>query len=184
MSDLAAATSRGGETADPIQIRIKTMDENTFMLDVTLTTKVAEVKELIVVRCGAASWHTSTSHHAHAHARSGAPPFERRQNQTSIPPERQRLLFRGQAMKDASTLGEHHVDDGHTLLLIARPENLPVQPSPVTAPRAGPFGAGPSLFGVGVVGLFCMLPGDSRKAGVRAGAWNWCDCGGVIVVVV
>ena len=57
-----------------------------------------------------------------------------------MPVERQRLLFRGRLMKDNDALSKHHVEDGHTLLLIARPatQTSSVPPSPVTGPADAP----------------------------------------------
>ena len=62
------------------------------------------------------------------------------QEHTNVPVERQRLLFRGRLMKDNDALSKHHVEDGHTLLLIARPatQTSSVPPSPVTGPADAP----------------------------------------------
>lgn len=68
-----------------------------------------------------------------------------------MPVERQRLIFRGRLMKDSDELSKHHVEDGHTLLLIARPatQASTVPPSPVTGPADAP---GTPVSGAGVGG--------------------------------
>lgn len=54
------------------------------------------------------------------------------QTKTSVPTERQRLLFRGRMLRNAEPLSSYSVQDGHTLLLAARPVDLPM--SPLRAP--------------------------------------------------
>lgn len=76
-----------------------------------------------------------------------------KQEHTTLPVSRQRLLFRGQLMKNADSLDTLHVDDGDTLLLIARPVAAPVQPSPVTMPQPENAHVSAELCACGLRGL-------------------------------
>ncbi|XP_020093452.1 large proline-rich protein bag6 isoform X1 [Ananas comosus] len=52
---------------------------------------------------------------------------------TGVPMDQQRLIFRGKVLKDDHLLSEYHVEDGHTLHLVAR---QPAQPQRPTEPGA------------------------------------------------
>ncbi|KAK9836454.1 hypothetical protein WJX74_000867 [Apatococcus lobatus] len=58
----------------------------------------------------------------------------RLQEETHIPVERQRLIFRGRALLDNQRLMEQHVEDGHTLHLVERPVNQAQPSGPQTSP--------------------------------------------------
>lgn len=49
-------------------------------------------------------------------------------NAIGIPVEQQRLIFRGRVLKDDHLLSEYHLEDGHTLHLVAR-QPVPAQPA-------------------------------------------------------
>ncbi|KAI3994582.1 hypothetical protein MKX01_028326 [Papaver californicum] len=51
-----------------------------------------------------------------------------------VPVEQQRLIFRGKVLKDNQCLSEYHVEDGHTLHLVAR---QPVQPQTSSGTTSG-----------------------------------------------
>ncbi|XP_043709477.1 ubiquitin-like domain-containing protein CIP73 isoform X1 [Telopea speciosissima] len=52
-------------------------------------------------------------------------------NAIGVPVEQQRLIFRGKVLKDDHLLSEYHLEDGHTLHLVAR-QPAQSQPSPGT----------------------------------------------------
>ena len=43
------------------------------------------------------------------------------QNSTSIPEDRQRLIYRGRVLQDQSPLNEYKIEDGHTVHMVAKP---------------------------------------------------------------
>ena len=42
---------------------------------------------------------------------------------TNISEDRQRLIYRGRVLTDGSTIAEYHIENGHTIQFVARPEN-------------------------------------------------------------
>ncbi|XP_042393874.1 large proline-rich protein bag6-like isoform X1 [Zingiber officinale] len=48
-------------------------------------------------------------------------------NVSGIPVEQQRLIFRGKVLKDDQLLSDYHLEDGHTLHLVARPDEAQTQ---------------------------------------------------------
>lgn len=45
-------------------------------------------------------------------------------NSTSIEEERQRLIYRGRVLSDESELKDYNIENGHTIHMVARPENF------------------------------------------------------------
>ncbi len=70
---------------------------------------------------------------------------------TSIGSDRQRLIYRGRVLKDEDVVGDYHIEEGHTVHMVARPENyreLQQQssaPEPARQPPALPFSLGQVL---------------------------------------
>ncbi|KAG9398168.1 hypothetical protein AC1031_014966 [Aphanomyces cochlioides] len=48
------------------------------------------------------------------------------QSSSLVPPARQRLIYRGKLLRDNDILSTYNVQDGHTVHMVARPENIPV----------------------------------------------------------
>ncbi|EQC36912.1 hypothetical protein, variant [Saprolegnia diclina VS20] len=76
-----------------IEIRIKTLNDHSFALQVRPAIAVSELKEML-------------------------------RTTTQVPEHRQRLIYRGKLMKDADQLAAYNVEDGHTLHLVAKPEQI------------------------------------------------------------
>ncbi|KDO32968.1 hypothetical protein SPRG_02660 [Saprolegnia parasitica CBS 223.65] len=76
-----------------IEIRIKTLNDHSFALQVRPGIAVSELKAML-------------------------------QTTTQVPEHRQRLIYRGKLMKDADQLAAYNVEDGHTLHLVAKPEQI------------------------------------------------------------
>ncbi|XP_072962723.1 ubiquitin-like domain-containing protein CIP73 isoform X2 [Typha angustifolia] len=89
------STSQGDVAKDPettIEIKIKTLDSQTYTLRVNKRVPVPLLKEQIASVTGVVS-------------------------------EQQRLISRGKVLKDDELLSAYHVEDGHTLHLVARQPN-------------------------------------------------------------
>ncbi|RQM19814.1 hypothetical protein B5M09_011126 [Aphanomyces astaci] len=49
------------------------------------------------------------------------------QGTTSVPPQRQRLIYRGKLLRDGDLLSAYNVEDGHMVHMVARPERAQQQ---------------------------------------------------------
>ncbi|CAK4068014.1 unnamed protein product [Aphanomyces euteiches] len=55
------------------------------------------------------------------------------QTSSLVPPARQRLIYRGKLLRDNDILSTYNVQDGHTVHMVARPENIPVPSASTSA---------------------------------------------------
>ncbi|OQS06218.1 ubiquitin family protein [Thraustotheca clavata] len=76
-----------------MELRIKTLNEQSFCVCVGRTMTVRELKGLLLPT-------------------------------TQVPEHRQRLIYRGKLLKDADLLSSYNVEDGHTLHMVAKPEQI------------------------------------------------------------
>ncbi|ETV96824.1 hypothetical protein H310_10115 [Aphanomyces invadans] len=63
------------------------------------------------------------------------------QTTTAVPPQRQRLIYRGKLLRDGDLLSAYNVEDGHTVHMVARPDRAqqPTSPTPLSSSRLAPL---------------------------------------------